>query len=223
MPEWMDENSERISHPIRISKEELQYATVGTAAPAKPIWPVLVRKAVELLNSNSREGPRPPTLLMGNDGKTFVCAKKGSQGLFESNSGYENETWKRQYLCSISDWLTRLTGVRLRSTPILNEDNIKQDTANITRIVNEAEQGMAIVFDKWAPRYLITTVDKTPDAEKNSRQTEFEAVWLDIEKHGTSRDMDYHLNNFETRKFTYGDIISGNGDRDVHLVYPYRK
>lgn len=225
--DW-DENGKglQIDRQVTVSRHDLAYAMINKSNTTKPIWPVLVRKALEksaeqysALNANK--------LLWGNDNDLFDCNQK-NVNLLQPDASYDNQRDKRQYLCMISDRVTRLTNIRLRSTPKLDENNVKKDTGNLPRIVNEAQGGMVVLFDKWSPKYLIKG-SKTPEAKpededylRELKSTEFQAVGLDITKSGRSQEMDYDLQNFMTNNFTYGDIISDDDDRDVHLVYPYR-
>lgn len=185
-----------------------------------PIWPAIVRKAAEAI-ARAHTASNTEKLLMGDGEEPFNCAIDVKFAM--SLSIYDRLAYKRQYLCKISDLVSRFTGIRLRSTPMLMEDT-KEEKTNITKILEDSQHGLTVVFDKWAPTYLVRN-NAEDNENRKYKVKEFEAVWLNITKHGNSRDMNFALHNFvASERYKYQDIMDHKGgeERDVHLVYPYQ-
>lgn len=224
LQEFQAGKARRVNQTIVVSKEDLEYAKIEGSKITKPIWPEIIRKALQDI-AGQFSALNKDKLLVGNDLKegrldTFDCNERASDKLTGSGKDIQNKRNKRQYLCIISDRITRLTGVSLRSTPKLNQGNVEKDTGNITGILEKADGGLTVVFDKWSPKYIVKDITSI-HVGKDYPLTGFEAIYLDIVKHGASEQMNYDLKNFWTGRFTYQQIISDDDDRDVHLIYPW--
>lgn len=187
---------------IIINKSELDFAR--NVMDDTPIWPLVIRKALEAIDAESSDPEHTLLVKMGRREETFDCNHGGLP-----------------YLCKVSDMVSRLTGVRLHVTePTLMEDT-PQSNVNIEGILNGATGGIGIVFDKQAPRFLMQTSVENKDREY--KQKAFNGVQLDIEKYGERDETNYNVHGFGTGTFNYGSIMDRHGGehRDVRLVVPY--
>lgn len=136
----VDNEMVRDSHTIQLGSKDLEFA-VGDSG--RHIWPALLRKTIEAIQKNY-DGSK--TLLRDTDGNAANCKTKGLN---------ENQRWKQQYLCVVSDLVTRLTNTRLETSEVANKE-FKFATL-LTKLLKGDKP--VIVFDKWAPRYLVDSMD----------------------------------------------------------------
>jgi hypothetical protein len=156
--------------------------------------------------------------------EAYDCnAKRPGGGIFITSDQAERAINKRQYLCEISDLVSRLLGIRLQSTGIVSGGTSPKD-ADLRQIFAGAKDNFAIVFEDWSPRYLVTSDENTNpgDGNNNDKDRKFHAVKLEITKYGKSMDMSYKLDKIgDPGIYNYGDIMEGGNDRDTHIVYKY--
>lgn len=173
----------------------------------RPIWPVIVAKAAAALH---QKYPDEKEVIKGD-----ALLKDANDKLYECNE-------KSRYLCKISDLVSRFTGVSLRSTPrVIQSDHKYQETFDA--IFEQSSRGPTIVFENYAPKYLIEHADKKDNEDgREYGQRTFHARKLDIHKHGESREMNYELKSISNSEiFKYKDIIDKDGgSRNIYVVYP---
>jgi hypothetical protein len=187
---------------IVINKSDLDFARIDIEHT--PIWPMVVRKALEAIDAESSDPEHTLLVKMGRREDTFNCNKDGLP-----------------YLCKVSDMVSRLTGVRLHTTePVLMEDT-PQSSIDIEQILNGAAGGIGIIFDNQAPRFLMQS--SADNKSRDYKQKAFNAAQLDIEKYGEQDDTNYNVHGFGTGTFTYDSIMDSHGGehRNVRLVVPY--
>jgi hypothetical protein len=216
---------------LDLSEEDLGFAKND---PAKtPIWPIIVRKLAEDIDKQHPasavkgwENGKMNGLLMNVKGDDrFDCWSKPKLAVVAlgEEEKQEDQVHKRQYLCTISDLVSRLLGIRLQSTGIVRGGTSSKD-ADLRAIFAGAKDNFAIVFEDWSPRYLVTSDENTNpgDGDNNAKERKFNAVKLDIVKHGRSWDMNYELTKIgDPGIYDYKQIMNGGEGRDTHIVYKY--
>lgn len=189
-------------YSITLNNTDLEYA----AATDTPIWPAIVRKTVEAIQNDQNT----VRLLRGRNNThtdgLFDCIDHGVPST-------KRQKEKRLYLCKLSDIVTRITGVQLRTSDKIMEG---PESDHVGELLDKAEKHLVIVFENWAPKYLVRSNDRPTN--------HFTAVKLDVKKRGESHDMFFDLKSWTPADvFAYKDIIDhyGGEEKDVHIVYTF--
>jgi hypothetical protein len=200
------EDKKRLREPfsIRLTSADLEFAMEDSEGR---IWPVMLRKAVEEMKKGiDRDAGNRQNLLRTAEGEQFPCKVKGLN---------ENRRYKQKYLCVVAVLVTRLTNIEMKTSEVVD------GKSDFLPVLTEGLKGdkPVIVFDKWAPRYLIDSIDPLSSSDDSKPDGKKSCTTELLSRYNEIKD-ELKETNWKNVPSAFKDFQLETGDCDITKLLP---